>query len=140
MRTDPSRLRVLVADDCRDTTRTHALLLTSWGHEPLTAYDGPTALELARSEHPDVILLDLGLPGRTGWDVARELRQLPEMDDVWLIALSGHARHEDHERSREAGIDFHLNKPADPEVLRRLLEASARSGDFHRPVLSQVAV
>ena len=70
MHTNPSYLRILVVDDCRDTTRSYALLLKTWGHEPLTAHDGPTALELARSERPDVILLDLGLPGQTGWDVA----------------------------------------------------------------------
>jgi CheY-like chemotaxis protein len=133
MHTDSSRLRVLVVDDCRDTTYSYALLLKTWGHEALTAYDGPAALALARSERPDVILLDLGLPGRSGWDVAIELRQLPELDRVRLIALSGCARDEDHERSHEAGIDFHLIKPADPEVLRRWLEALARS---QRPQLA----
>lgn len=118
--------RVLVVDDCPDTALSLALLLRLWGHEAATARDGPAALELARSFRPDAVVLDLGLPRLSGWDVARRLRQMPG-GDVLLVALSGRGAERDRRLSQEAGIDFHLTKPCDPEDLRRLL-AAARPG------------
>jgi CheY-like chemotaxis protein len=119
------RLRVLVVDDCKDTAHSTAILLEAWGHEALVAYDGPAALALARMHRPDAVVLDIGLPGPTGWEVARELRVSPGLDGVRLIAVSGYATAADRRRSREAGIDAHLAKPADPDELQRLLECPA---------------
>ncbi|HEX5271163.1 MAG TPA: response regulator [Gemmataceae bacterium] len=122
MHPHPRRLRVLVVDDCKDTARTYALLVTLWGHEALVAHDGPTALAMAREHRPDAVVLDIGLPGRTGWEVARELRRSPEFADVPLIAVSGYATEADRRRSVEVGLNAHLAKPADPEELHWLLE------------------
>jgi two-component system CheB/CheR fusion protein len=91
------------------------------GHEADVAYDGETAIEIAKSSPPDAILLDIGLPGLSGHDVARALRALPETRDTLLIALSGYGQSEDRTRSLEAGLDHHLTKPVDPGMLSSLL-------------------
>jgi two-component system CheB/CheR fusion protein len=114
-------LRVLIVDDCPDTRATLTILLHLWGHDTRVAPDGPTALELARAFRPDVVLLDVGLPGMDGYEVARRLHQLAGLEHLFLLTLSGYATEEDHDRSREAGCDQHLVKPLDPEVLRDLL-------------------
>src|SRR5262245_3781424 len=108
-------LRVLVVDDTRDAADTLALLVRIWGHQPLVAYDGPTALDLARTQAPDVALLDIGLPGgMDGYEVARRIRRLPGLDKVVLVAVTGYGREEDITRCQAAGIDHHFVKPVDP--------------------------
>jgi CheY-like chemotaxis protein len=119
-------LLVLVVDDDRDAAESLALLLCLWGHEPVVAYDGPTALALALARHPDLILLDIALPGLDGYEVARRLRELPGVRDARIWALTGHARDEDRQRALEAGCDAHLVKPLAPEALRELLEGIVR--------------
>lgn len=114
-------LRVLVVDDCADSTESLALLLRLWGYESLFANNGKAALALAREQTPDVVILDLGMPEMSGWELARHLRELPELRGVFLIALSGHTREEDQRRSSEAGCDLHLTKPLAVEELCRLL-------------------
>jgi two-component system, chemotaxis family, CheB/CheR fusion protein len=115
-------LRVLAVDDSRDTADSFCLLLAAWGHNPLVAYDASTALETALRERPDVVLLDLDLPGgMDGWDLARRLRTEPSLRGIVLIAVSGYGSEADRRKSQDAGIDEHLLKPFDPEVLRRLL-------------------
>jgi CheY-like chemotaxis protein len=113
-------LRILAVDDSRETADLWCHLLGFWGHHSLAAYDAATALETALRERPDVVLLDLDLDG---WELARRLRAEPALGGVVLIALSGHESDADRQKSADAGIDEHLVKPVDPEVLRRLLAA-----------------
>ncbi len=115
-------LRVLVVDDTRDAADTLALLVRLWGHQPLVAYDAPSALELARTHAPDVALLDIELPdGVDGCEVARRLRQLPGGEKILLVAVTGYGREEDVRRCKDAGIDHHFTKPVNPVELERLL-------------------
>jgi two-component system CheB/CheR fusion protein len=120
-------LRVLVLDDVRDAADTLALLVKFWGHRPFVAYDGPAALDLARTHTPEVALLDIGLrDGMDGYEVARRIRQLPGMEKVLLVAVTGYGREEDVKRCKDAGIDCHFIKPVDPEELREVLAAADR--------------
>lgn len=91
------------------------------GHEVKVAYDGPEALDLARRFRPEVVLLDIGLPGVSGYEVAERLRERPETGGARLIALTGWGQEDDRRRSRSAGIDVHLVKPVDPDAIRELL-------------------
>ena len=118
----PPPHRVLVVDDYPDTAETMAMLLRLWGHDVCIAHDGPGALALAFTYRPDVVLLDLGLPGMDGFEVARRLRQEAAFRDVFLASVSGFTQEVDSRRAREAGCDCHLFKPVDPDQLRRLLD------------------
>jgi two-component system CheB/CheR fusion protein len=112
---------VLVVDDNRDSAEVLSQLLTITGHQVQTDYSGATALESAAAFHPDVVLLDIGLPGLDGYEVAKRLRQKPEFKQTLLIAVSGYCQEQDRKRSREAGFDHHLAKPIDHETLSTLL-------------------
>ncbi|WP_248341812.1 PAS domain-containing hybrid sensor histidine kinase/response regulator [Anaeromyxobacter paludicola] len=112
--------RVLVVDDNVDAAESLAELLVLFGHQVEVAFDGPSAIEKARARPPEAVLCDLGLPGMSGYEVARALRR--ECGDrTRLIALSGYAQPGDLQRSAEAGFDAHLSKPADPADIERLL-------------------
>ena len=113
---------VLVVDDSSTAADSLALALRRWGYRATVAYDGPAALALASAEPPAAMLLDLGLPGMDGYEVAARLRGLPGMREVLLVALSGYGREGDVSHCYEAGIDLHLLKPYDPEELRRVLD------------------
>jgi CheY-like chemotaxis protein len=113
-------VRVLVVDDQPDLARGLARLLKSWGHEVDVAHDGPSALEAAQAHRPELVLLDVGLPGMDGFEVARLLRG-PHAAGPRVVALTGYGREEDRRRSREAGFNHHLTKPVDPDALQRLL-------------------
>ncbi len=117
--------RVLVVDDNRDAAESLSQLLKMKGHDVRAVFDGPTALDAARSFHPDVILLDIGLPRMDGYEVARRLRDQPELSHTCLVALTGYGRDEDRRRSEQAGFDFHLVKPVEPTVLQEMLVHSA---------------
>jgi CheY-like chemotaxis protein len=119
----PQLLRVLMVDDCLDTTASMALLLGLWGHDARTAPDGPSALLLAEVYRPDVVLLDVGLPGMDGHQVALRLRGRLGLEAALLVAVSGYARAADCHRSLEAGCDLHWVKPVEPDDLRQLLAA-----------------
>jgi PAS domain S-box-containing protein len=119
---------VLIVDDNRDAADSLALLLHVAGQEVRTAYDGPAALDLARARPPDVVLLDIGMPGMDGLEVARRLRQDLGLKQVLLVALTGYGQEEDRRRSHEAGFDAHLVKPADVRALERLLARPALKG------------
>jgi PAS domain S-box-containing protein len=110
--TGPS-LRVLVVDDNVDTVTTLALLVQESGHEVRTAYDGSAVLETALDYRPNLVLLDIGLPGFNGFEVARQLRQQPTLKNIVLVAMTGYGQDSDRKRSQEAGFDFHLVKPGD---------------------------
>jgi PAS domain S-box-containing protein len=111
---------VLVVDDNADSAETMATLLQIWGHEVRIAGDGPTALALATERRPDLVLLDIGLPGMTGYEVAQRLRQLPDMAEAVLVAMTGYGQEDDLQKSREAGFTLHLVKPIQPDTLHSL--------------------
>ena len=115
------RARILVVDDNIDTARGMVRLLKLIGHDVATAHDGHAAFELAREFGPEVILLDIGLPGMDGYEVASRLRRDPCCKDAVIVAISGYGQDEDRRRSKEAGFDFHLIKPLDHDALLSLL-------------------
>lgn len=119
---------MLVADDNVDSAETLALLLQSLGHEVRTVHDGLTAVEEAESFRPDVALLDIGMPGLDGLEVARRIRGNPWGAGMLLIALTGWGEDDDLRRSKEAGFDRHLLKPIDIGPLRDALDTAGRAG------------
>ena len=116
---------VLVVDDNRDSLATMEMLLRLWGYDVTVAYDGPSALVLAKAIHPTVVLLDIGLPGMDGYEVARRMRE--DLGSVVLIAVTGRSQESDRDRAREAGFDHHIVKPIEPGRLRRLVSGESGS-------------
>jgi PAS domain S-box-containing protein len=114
-------LRMMIVDDNRDAAETMAMLQDMLGHETRVAHAGPDALKLAAEFSPEVVLLDIGLPGMDGFEVARKLREMPSMEGAFLIALTGYGSGHDRQRSKEAGFDKHLTKPADLTLLKKWL-------------------
>lgn len=115
------RLRVLIVEDNVGSAQTLATLLERfWQHETLVEHDGLKAVEAAENFRPDVIFLDIGLPGLSGYDIARRLREKPQFASTILVALTGYGQSEDKRRSREAGFDEHLIKPAAAGALEPL--------------------
>jgi signal transduction histidine kinase len=119
--TAPQR-RVLVVDDNRDLAESLGMVLRLWGHDVKVVYDGPGAVAAAREYRPDVVFLDIGLPGFDGYEVARRLRGPLGFRDARVVAITGYGREEDRRKAREAGFDMHLTKPVDPEELQKLLQ------------------
>jgi CheY-like chemotaxis protein len=118
--------RVLLVDDHADAREMYAMVLQADGHEVFQAEDGAAAVAMFPSLRPDVAVVDIGLPLMDGYEVARQIRSGPGGDEVRLIALTGYGFPEDRERSRAAGFDRHLVKPAMPEDLRRELDRVER--------------
>lgn len=118
--TEPTR--ILIVDDNVDGARMMARLLKAKGSEVRVASDGPSALEAVRSYTPDLLLLDIGLPGMDGYEVARRLRQIPGLDRTLLVALTGYGQADDRRRALEVGFDDHLVKPVGADDLLPLLE------------------
>jgi signal transduction histidine kinase len=127
LRSQTCAQRVLVVDDNRDAAATLARLLRLMGHQVETAHHGHLALEVAPRFGPDVVLLDIGLPGLDGFAVCRRLRQHPATARARIIAVTGYTQEEDRRRSREAGFDAHLVKPVDLDALEGLLGPRAES-------------
>ena len=119
-RPEPRR-RVLVVEDNPDSATALSELLRLWGHEVRVAHDGPAGVAEARRFAPDLVLLDIGLPGMDGYQVALALRGDPALAGARLVALTGYGQEQDHRRSREVGIDRHMTKPIDLAALRELL-------------------
>ncbi len=115
------RRRVLIVDDNIDTAHGLARLLTRAGHEIALAHDGDQALVLASEQSPESVILDIGLPGMDGFEVARRLRAAACCADAVIIAVTGYGQPEDRQKSIEAGFDHHLVKPVDLDELKRLL-------------------
>lgn len=115
--------RILVADDNRDATDAVALLLESRGHTVRVANDGHSAVAIAQAFHPDVGLLDLGMPGLTGHEVAMKMRAQPWSARLLLVAMTGWGQDDDKRRALEAGFDHHLTKPVDPDRLLAVISA-----------------
>jgi signal transduction histidine kinase/CheY-like chemotaxis protein len=120
------RARVLVIDDNRDVAVTLAALVRHGGHDVRTAHDGPSAIDVARSYRPNLVLVDIGLPGMDGYEVAQHLRTDVGLSDAVLAALTGYGQEEDRRRSLDAGFDQHLIKPIRTETLLNLLAAATR--------------
>jgi CheY-like chemotaxis protein len=116
----PRRRRVLVVDDNVDAAETLAQLVEAFGHSAEVAHDGASALAKSRANPPDAVLCDIGLPGMSGYDFAREVRA-GAPGRMQLIAVSGYAQPEDVARARDAGFDAHVAKPPDPAEIERLL-------------------
>jgi len=115
--------RILIADDNRDSAETLAALLRMEGHEVTSVHDGPVALSVFGELKPDVALLDIGMPGLTGYEVARKMRQVTVRASLTLIAITGWGQDIDKERAFAAGFDHHLTKPVDPQRLVELLKS-----------------
>ena len=113
--------RVLLIEDNRDARETFRMMLELAGHEVLEAEEGQTGLELLKTALPDVAVIDVGLPGLNGYEIASRFRREPQGNRVLLVALTGYGTPEARERSRAAGFDHHLIKPVDPAVLRDLM-------------------
>ena len=119
-----SGYKILVADDNRDSADSLALLLEFDGHKVAVTYSGHQALDRGRQELPDVVILDIGMPDMTGYEVARRIRLEPWGQNVLLVAMTGWGQAEDKERARVAGFDRHLTKPIDSGELSLLIVAS----------------
>jgi two-component system CheB/CheR fusion protein len=118
------RMKVLVVDNDRQAAQSVAMLVNLWGHEVRTSYDGDEALREALAWLPDVVLLDIAMPGMDGYEVAARLRNEVTLTGVVLVALTGYGQDEDRQRAEEVGFDHYLLKPVPPEMLQELLSAT----------------
>jgi CheY-like chemotaxis protein len=129
--TDALRKRVLVVDDNVDAAESVAMILRLTGYDVRCTYDGMSALDAAKLYHPHVVVLDIGLPGISGYEVARRLRLDPEFQATPLVAVTGYGQEVDRRRSKNAGIDYHLTKPVDPATLQQLVAQPSPHGKAH---------
>jgi CheY-like chemotaxis protein len=120
-------LRILVADDNRDSAESLGMLLELSGHEVFLAHDGVTALALAAEKRPHVALLDIGMPGMDGYEVAASVRAETWGSAITLIAITGWGQEDNKRAAQAAGFDHHLTKPMDSAVLDALLATVARA-------------
>jgi CheY-like chemotaxis protein len=114
--------RILVVDDKRSNAESLEVLLQTLGQEVYTAFDGKSALELARQQRPDIVLLDIGLPVMDGYEVARQCRSDAALKHLMLVAMTGYGQDSDRSRSQQAGFDAHLVKPVSLQDLLLLLK------------------
>ncbi len=121
----PARRHVLVVEDNADNRETLVMLLESFGHDVVTASDGPSGVRVAIDAHPEVAIVDIGLPGFDGYEVGRRLREALGTS-VTLVALTGYGQAEDRDRARAAGFDVHLTKPADVETVAAVIERAGQ--------------
>jgi PAS domain S-box-containing protein len=119
--TAPSR--ILVVDDNEDSAESMATLVGMWGHDVRTANDAAGALRAAAEHRPEVVLLDIGMPQVSGYEVAQQLRAMPGFERTVLIAMTGYGQEEDRRRTKEAGFNHHLTKPVQPETLKAILSS-----------------
>ena len=119
--------RVLVIEDNPDAREMFRMMLELAGHEVLEAGDGLEGLEMLKAQRPDVAVIDVGLPGLNGYEIARRFRQEQGSEDVMLVALTGYGTPDARERSRQAGFDHHLIKPVNAEALQEILRAEVFS-------------
>ena len=118
----PSR-RVLVVDDNLDAADSIGKLLKLFGHDVRCVYDGVAALATVKDYQPEVVVLDIGLPEMDGYEVAKRMRAMPQLQNTRIVAVTGYGQEDDRRRSRDAGFDQHLTKPVDPEVLQSFVVA-----------------
>jgi PAS domain S-box-containing protein len=127
--------RVLLVEDNPDAADSLALLLEVLGHRVRSVYDGVTGLDAARASPPDVMLVDIGLPGMDGYEVAQLVRRDPALKNVVLVALTGYGRDEDKRRAMAAGFDYHLVKPVNPDALQGLVARLAATDPDEPPAI-----
>jgi PAS domain S-box-containing protein len=137
--------RVLVVDDNRDSADTMTALLRAWGHEVRTLYDGQSVISIVAEYQPDVVLLDIGIPKISGYDLARQLRQSESSRHIVLVAFTGYGQDDDRRRVREAGFDHHLLKPLEAESLEKIIDsvparAASTSGAHSDKNVAEAAV
>ncbi len=113
----PPPHRILVVDDVPSAAETLATILRSRGHEVRVAFDGLSAIESVLADRPEVVLLDVAMPGLDGYEIARRLRQRPQLKDLLLVALTGYGDQESRRQALAAGFDYHIVKTADIEEL-----------------------
>ena len=113
--------RVAIVDDNKLQAQSLAMLLEMLGYQVRTAHDGTSAIDMIAEFLPQVALIDIGLPGMDGYELACRLRELPQLSGITLIAQTGWGRNEDHEQSRQAGFQHHLTKPLDHDLLEKIL-------------------
>ena len=124
---DVSSQRVLIIEDNRDAREMFRIMLELSGHEVLEAEEGVSGLEMLKSTRPDVAVIDVGLPGLNGYEVARRFRDEPDSRSVVLVALTGYGTAEAQERSRKSGFNYHLIKPVNGETLEEILREATSS-------------
>jgi two-component system CheB/CheR fusion protein len=117
------RRRILVVDDNRDQSRSLGMLLEVLGHEVALAFDGPSAVQTAIDFRPEIALLDIGIPGLSGYEVARRIRKTPGLEKTVLVAQTGWGQEQDRRNSAEAGFHHHLVKPVDIETVRQIIDS-----------------
>ena len=125
---------ILLVEDNEDNRIVYSTILEFAGHRVIEAQDGEAGVALARSEHPDLILMDVSIPLIDGWEATRILKADPETRDIPIIALTAHALEEDRAKAREVGCDGYIAKPAEPRVVlaqveQHLARAAGKSGD-----------
>ncbi len=123
-----SGLRVLVVDDSKSATDVLALFFELEGHEVKAAYSGREAVALVPEFNPQLILMDIEMPGMNGCEATSQIRALPGGDEIALVALTGWSREEDLEKVEMSGFDRHLSKPVDPETLRNVVAELQAAG------------
>ena len=113
--------RILVVDDNENCAKVLMWTMEMLGHTVKMAVDGKAAIALAQLFHPEIVLLDIGMPGMNGYEICQAMRNEPALQNTVFIALTGWGEREHHERSKEAGFDYHLVKPLDIEALKDIL-------------------
>jgi CheY-like chemotaxis protein len=121
--------RILIVDDNPDAVDSLRVVLTTLGYEVKTSHDGPQALQTAEDFRPHVILLDIGLPKQSGYEVARQIRKQPWGQAILLVATTGWVQLDDRQRAHEAGFDHHLVKPVDSVTLEGLFREALSGTD-----------
>lgn len=120
-----ARFRVLLVEDSKAVAEIFAMMLRELGHEVRIVATGDQALAQLPELHPQIVFSDISMPGMSGYDLARHIRQHPEASEVYLVAMTGYGQPEDRQRSLDAGFDEHLVKPADLDRLRSVFAAAA---------------
>jgi CheY-like chemotaxis protein/anti-sigma regulatory factor (Ser/Thr protein kinase) len=121
----PQRRRILLVDDNESFAAAMTSLLQLKGHAVRTVHDGAMSLAAAREFRPQIVLLDIGLPGIRGYEIAREMRKDPALAKTTLVAMTGYGHEQDQRLAKESGFDYHLTKPVDDEALSLLIEQAA---------------
>src|SRR5262249_18759011 len=129
---EPASSRILVTDDNADAAETLAMVLRQAGHEVRIAHSGPETIRLAAEFRPDVVFMDIAMPGVDGLETARQLRRTPGLEDIPLIALTGYGQPSDRERAQKAGLDDLLVKPASPEAVAAVIARVRRRDSARR--------